>query len=313
MRPHRSLSLDAAAAAAALSQLHTHSKKSKKSKRGSYKSWSKDDLLLAVAAVRSAKNSPHHLSFEKAERKYHVPHSTLHDYMQKTSAAIASAPRGSRPSDIIDNVVSTTRSGTPRTLLDSDTEQQLLTWVFKMDEMCIPVDLDQLRYKAMRLHLCANNIPITAENEHIFASKHWWRRLKNRHPELALRTPQKIEYLRLRATQPEIIRHFYQLLKHALDTYHFTQEEIWAADETGVDDNGRCKKVIALKGTNTHTRRQDPRKILHGTRIFCVTEYFMFSHRKTRCENQGVWISSTHIHYAHLLCQWENNPSPFCI
>ena len=68
--------------------------------------------------------------------------------------------------------------------------------------------------------------------------------------------PQKIEYLRLRATQPEIINHFYSLLKHALDTYHFTENEIWAADETGVDEHGRCKKVIALKGNNNRKNNQ---------------------------------------------------------
>jgi hypothetical protein len=122
-----------------------------------------------------------------------------------------------------------------------------------MEEMYIPVDLNQLLYKAMRLHLSANNIPITAENELKVASHHWWRRFKQRHPQLVLRTPQKIEYLRLRATQPEIIQHFYLLLKHALDTYHFTEDEIWAADETGVDEHGRCKKVIARKGTNMLT------------------------------------------------------------
>ena len=123
----------------------------------------------------------------------------------------------------------------------------------KMEEMCIPVDLDMLRFKAMRLHYAQNNIPITAENELTSASVHWWRRLKKRHPELVLRAPQKIEYLRLKATQPEIINHFYSLLKHALDTYHFTEEEIWAADETGIDEHGKCKKVIARRGTNTHS------------------------------------------------------------
>jgi hypothetical protein len=230
--------------------------KSKKNKRGAYKKWSQDDLSLALAAVRAPKNSPHHLSFEDAERKHHVPHNTIYRYMQKTKAAIASAPRGSWPNEITNNVIATTRSGTPRTLLNRHTEQQLLTWVFKMEEMCVPVDLDQLRLKAMRLHFSSKNIPITPENELKMASHHWWRRLKQRHPTLVLRTPQKIEYLRLRATQPEIINHFYSLLKHALDTYHFTEDQIWAADETGVDEHGRCKKVIARKGTMTHTNKQ---------------------------------------------------------
>ena len=256
MHHHRSVTLDLASAKVLQQHEHTHSKKTKKKPRGAYKKWSQDDLALALAAVKSAKNSPHHLTFEAAERKYHIPHSTLYDYMRTTQTAIASAPRASRPDEITNHVIATTRAGTPRTLLNNDTEQKLLTWVFKMEEMCIPVDLDQLRYKAMRLHLSANNIPITVDNELKMASPHWWRRLKLRHPDLRLRTPQKIEYLRLRATQPEIINHFYSLLKHALDTYHFTQDEIWAADETGVDEKGRCKKILAPKGTMPHRRNK---------------------------------------------------------
>lgn len=256
MRPHRSLSLGSAPSWSSHPTQRKANKRKQKDMRGAYKKWSQDDLSLALAAIRAPKNSPRHLSFEAAERKHHVPQATIYRYLQKTTAAIASAPRGSRPNEISDNVIATTRSGTPHRLLTTDTEQQLLTWVFKMEEMCIPVDLDQLRLKAMRLHLSANNIPITVENELQQASHHWWRRLKQRHPKLVLRTPQKIEYLRLRATQPEIINHFYSLLKHALDTYHFTEEEIWAADETGVDEYGRCKKVITRRGISTHTKNQ---------------------------------------------------------
>ena len=152
MRSRGSLSLGAVPLSSPPPTQRTASNKSKRKKRGPYKKWSKDDMAVAPAAVRCAKNSPQHLSFERAEHQHHVPHTTLNRYMQKTSAAIAAAPRGSRSNEITDNVIATTRSGTPRTLLNSDMEQQLLTWVFKMEETCVPVDLDQLRLKAMRLH-----------------------------------------------------------------------------------------------------------------------------------------------------------------
>lgn len=280
-------------------------------KRGAYKSWSKDDMTHALRAVRSAKNSPYHLSFDDAECIYHIPHSTLYDYVQKTTTAIASAPRGSLPNDITDTVIQTTRSGTPVTLLDSESEHKLLTWVFRMEEMCIPVDLDQLRYKAMRLHFSANNIPITAENELKVASKQWWYRFHKRHPELSLRAPQKIEYLRLRATQPEIIQHFYRLLKHAIDTYGFTEDDIWAADETGVDEHGRCTKALARKGTNMPRKNRLWVLMFDDRGIFFPTNMVHFLYREKRRENQGVWVSSTHLNY--MLCQWKNHPSPLCI
>ena len=111
MRPHRSLYFDAAAAAAVLHGLHKRTNKTTKAQRGSYKKWSTDDLSLALAAIRSPKNSPHHLSFEAAERKYHIPHSTIHDYMTQIANKIAAAPRGSRPNDIAHDVINTTQSG----------------------------------------------------------------------------------------------------------------------------------------------------------------------------------------------------------
>lgn len=167
---HRSLSFDACASSSTRGKQHSDRTNHPQHKRGAYKKWSKDDLTLALAAVKSTFHSPHHLTFEAAESRYHIPRATLYRYMQTTSSAIASAPRFSHPSDITDLVITTTRSGTPRTLLDSDTEMKLLQLAYKMEEMVIPVDLDMLRLKAMRLHYAANNTPITEENELTLAS-----------------------------------------------------------------------------------------------------------------------------------------------
>jgi hypothetical protein len=49
--------------------------------------------------------------------------------------------RRERPNDITHNVITSTTSGTPQTLLNHNTEQQLIAWAMKMEEMCIPVDL----------------------------------------------------------------------------------------------------------------------------------------------------------------------------
>ena len=78
---------------------------------------------------------------------------------------------------------------------------------------------------------------------------HWWHRFLQRHPTLSIRAPQLLALQRARATQPEIINHFYDLFKLVTDTFDIHEHQIWAMDETGVDNNFKVRKVVANKGT----------------------------------------------------------------
>ena len=90
-----------------------------------------------------------------------------------------------------------------------------------------------------RLAAIESNAPTFVSQQHTNHSWKWTENglsplveeIKKTTSQPSPQNPQKIEYLRLRATQPEIINHFYSLLKHALDTYHFTGNEIWAAEQ----------------------------------------------------------------------------------
>ena len=124
----------------------------------------------------------------------------------------------------------------------------MIEYVDKCKELAHPLTIDIIRHKAKRLYYATHNIPITAENEHAIASKHWWFRFKSRHPTFTLRAPQLLALQRAKATQPEIINHFYDLLKLTLDTCQFQPHQIWAMDETGLDNNFKVRKVVARIG-----------------------------------------------------------------
>lgn len=125
------------------------------------------------------------------------------------------------PADVVETAVTTSRAGVYNKLLTDDVEQQLIAYVDKCKEYAHPLSIDIVRHKAKHLYYATHNIPIPAENEHDIASKHWWRSFKSRHPTFTLRAPQLLALQRAQATQPEIINHFYDLLKLTLDTYQF--------------------------------------------------------------------------------------------
>lgn len=224
-------------------------------KRGSYKKkYQTSDLLVAVNEYRSAAHSSRPTSISKIAARHNIPHQTLRDAIRKADIAVRSAPRYSIPAEVVETAVSTSRTGTHAQMLTREVEQQLITYIDKCKALALPVTIDHVRHKAKRLYFATHNIPITDKNRHEQASRRWWFRFKKRHPTLTLRSPQLLSRRRAKATQPEIINHFYDLLKLAYDTYRFQPQQVWAMDETGLDNNFKVSKVIAHKGTNMHAR-----------------------------------------------------------
>ncbi len=209
--------------------------------------------MSALNDMKDAQRSGHKLSYKTAGAPYNIPESTMRHYHAKTAAALASSPRHSLPSDVMETVVTASSAASHKRLLTDEYEQKLITWIEQCKDVTEPPEIVMIRHKAMRLHFAINKIPITAENDDKIASKKWWKGFRQRHPTLSLRQPQLLDILRARATQPEIINHMYDLLKYQYDTYRFQPHQIWACDETGVDDNFKVRKVVAQKGAYMHT------------------------------------------------------------
>lgn len=218
--------------------------------RGPYhKSYNKNDVLLALSDYRSAIRAGRRMSFAQAAASYHIPATTLRRYHRKTQHAIATAPLHSVPNEVVETTVSASSAGLHLLMLNSDMDQKLVSYIESCKQLSHPLTSESIRKKAKRLYFSQQNIPITAENEHEIASRHWWHRFMARHPTLSIRAPQLLALQRARATQPEIINHFYDLYKLCIDTFDIHEHQIWAMDETGVDNNFKVRKVVANKGT----------------------------------------------------------------
>ena len=189
------------------------------------------------------------------------PESTLRDYHRRYLAANASSPCYSNPATVMETVVSATRAGAHSRMLPDDIEQKLKVWIDATGDVTQPPSVTLICLKAKRLYFSLHNIPVTEENSEEVASEKWWRGFRKRYGTLSTKRPRPIEFARARATQPEIINHFYDLLKYELDTFGFGPDQIYAADETGVAGDLECGKVVGNKGTNM--RMHFTRKIMH--------------------------------------------------
>ena len=246
------------------------------SKRGPYKkSYTKDDIFDALTTYRNAQRLGTPMTFTRAGSPYNIPDSTLRYYHRKTSLAIAMSPRHAVPTEVMAAAVTASSAATHRRLLNDDFEQKLMQYITTCRELAQPLDIHMIRHKAQRLHYAANNIALTAENRDILASEHWWNGFKKRHPDHGMRTPQQLAIARARATQPEIINHFYDLLEYELKTHAFEPHQIWAADETGVDNNFKPRKVFVPIGMYVGTTK------------------------KSECMHVLFWLYETHVDFLY--------------
>lgn len=81
-------------------------------------------------------------------------------------------------------------------------------------------------------------------------SEMWWRRLKRRHPEFPLRTPESTSVLRHQAMTKDRMNKFFSTLNEVYSNHQLLDKPacIWNMDETGVTLSHRPGKVIAQKG-----------------------------------------------------------------
>jgi hypothetical protein len=225
-------------------------------KRGSYKqAYSKADILAALSDYEQGRRALHPVTFQQVAAAHGVPASTVRDYHRRSRAAVASSPRYSVPSAVIESSVMSTSSGGRHRLLSDDVESKMKAWIDMCGDLLQPPTVTLLRLKAQRLYFAAHGIAVNEENDTQLASLKWWRGFKKRYPTVSVRRPIPLEMARARATQPEIINHFYDLLEHQLTTHGFTPDQIYAADETGIAGDQKVGKAVGDKGKYTHTPR----------------------------------------------------------
>ena len=222
--------------------------------RGSYKDgYDSDDVTAALNELVSNDHLKRGASIRSIAKKHGIPEATLRRYRSQSLDAIAKSPQNSNKHDIIQATVKQATAPGTTTLLTPATEQQLADWIDASALLVKPPTVHAIRHKAMRLYYSLNHIPITDENRDTVMSRTWWRGFCSRHPHLRIHKTAPLDIRRVRATQPEIIDHFFELLKSLYDKYGFKRDAVWALDETGVAGDIKPGKCVGPKGTNQTT------------------------------------------------------------
>ena len=92
-------------------------------------------------------------------------------------------------------------------------------------------------------------------------SNGWWEIFRRRHPELAIRTVEKLSYAHSVATDATIINHYFDLSEKALhDNEILDSPQIFNCDETGLPLEHTPSSVIGIKG------QKHPRALTSGNK-----------------------------------------------
>ena len=180
-------------------------------------------MALAVEAVQEKK-----YTIREAAVAYHVPRSTIGD---RVSGRIQMGAK----------------SG-PATYLTAYEEKELVDFLIG----CARIGFARTRKQVMTLVRTAmikkgnNDAPIT---------NGWWDSFMKRHPQLTLRTPEKLAYVRGIMGNKEVIGAYFDLLEETLSKNGILDKPavIFNVDETGMPLDHKPEKAIAEKGARVVT------------------------------------------------------------
>ncbi len=182
-----------------------------------YKSWTEDSLKRAYTAVKENR-----MSIRKASVVYNVPRSTLADRVS------GRAKFGCH-------------SGPSRYLSDQE-EKELAGFLAGAARM------GYARSKREVLGMVEKIVHLKGIEAEV--SNGWWESFQKRHPLLTLRSAEKLSYARLVATDPYVIKNYFDLLRVTLDEYNLfdSPSQLFNCDESGMPLDHTPPAVIAIKG-----------------------------------------------------------------
>lgn len=95
-------------------------------------------------------------------------------------------------------------------------------------------------------------------------SEMWWRRLKRRHPDFSLRTPESTSVLRHQGMTRGRINKFFATLHevYSENQLHYKPGSIWKMNETGITMSHKPGKIIAKRGVKTIHGKAGSREML---------------------------------------------------
>ena len=180
-------------------------------------------MALAVEAVQEKK-----YTIREAAAAYHVPRSTVGD---RVSGRIQMGAK----------------SG-PATYLTAYEEKELVDFLIG----CARIGFARTRKQVMTL-VCT--VMIKKGNNDAPITNGWWDSFMKRHPQLTLRTPEKLAYVRGIMGNKEVIGAYFDLLEETLSKNGILDKPavIFNVDKTGMPLDHKPEKAIAEKGARIVT------------------------------------------------------------
>lgn len=147
-----------------------------------YENYGKENIERAYEAIKLGS------SVRRAALQYSVPKSTLSDR-------------------VTGKVKFGSHSGPPRYLTDAE-EQELTSFIVR----CASIGCA----KTKKEFISIVELILASKGKQVIISNGWWESFKKRHPELTLRTAEKLSYSRLVVTDQNIMNNYFDLLERTL-------------------------------------------------------------------------------------------------
>lgn len=205
------------------------------------KAYTDSAMSAAVADVKF-----HNLSIRKAAEKYKVPKSSLSDRI--TGKIPEGASWGKKP------------------MFTENEESEMVDVAIKRANMGIGFSKPNF-FRFAGAVAKAKGVALKSGRP----SDMWWRRMKKRHPEFSLRSPEATSTVRHNAMSRDRLNRYFKALGEIVlsPNFHDQPSKIWNMDETGINLAHKPTKVIAKKGIKTlHGKTSSSRELI--TVIACA-------------------------------------------
>ena len=186
--------------------------------RADYKQWPEWSMKKAVDAVTVQK-----LSIRRAAEQYSIPKSTLGD---RVSGRVQFGAV----------------SGPPKYLTSME-EEELAIFLCRCGAMGFARSKSEIIALVQRV--------LDSRNKQVIVTNGWWESFQRRHPKLTLRTPAPLSQVRSKATDPEMLARYFDLLEETLvaNGLEGRPGQIFNMDESGMPLDAKAPKLIFGKGS----------------------------------------------------------------
>jgi helix-turn-helix, Psq domain len=215
----------------------------------SYGAWSQKNLASAVGDIAEKE-----CTFGEAARKWSIPKTTLYDHVKKNNK-------------FANGEIKTTGR---RTVFSEAMESALAESIKEFAANLFGLTCEDVRKFAFEIAE-KRGIPNNFDPTTKMAGKKWLRGFLRRHPDLSIRTPEKLSYARIEGFTEEKVLVFYSVLERVCVEKNIDATRIFNMDESGFATViNKAPKVVAQKGSQVSTAASGERGT-NTTVVCCVS------------------------------------------